>query len=394
MEANQVNEMLRERASLKFSIIGVGNAGNQLLNVAYKHGYDTFAINSSRLDLDHAVTIKEIPSYIVGREARGAGKVRKKAVELFKDTGEELFTNIPYFSEMCDRSDVIVVSGATAGGTGSGICPPLIGLLKQMYPSKIIMYVGILPRLTDSVAAQENSIGCLTEIFDCNVPYILADLNFYSGVPNDQAYDKIQQYIIDCLNVLSGKYLHTSSYGMIDENDMRMVIQEPGYLSIYNLSKVTQDMLDKESMQSRMVNLIKRSPAVSIQFDKIIKNMAAIVNISEDLTDSSRAGDYDELSAAIGRPLAVYENYAVSQTTADGQMIIVLSGQTIPMNRIDKMIEIKRVAAETQKNQKRFESALSDAVSTSLTGDRSLPSGESLDSDTKAGIVAGFFNKN
>lgn len=393
MEATQVNEMLRERASLKFSIIGVGNAGNQLLNVAYKNGYDVFAINSSQMDLDHAVTIKEIPSYIVGREGRGAGKIRAKAVELFKDTGEELFTNVPYFGEMCDRSDVIVVSGATAGGTGSGICPPLIGLLKQMYPTKIIIYVGILPRLTDSVAAQENSIGCLTEIFSCEVPYILADLNYYTGVPNDQAYDKIQKYIVDCLNVLSGKYLHTSSYGMIDENDMRMVIQEPGYLSIYNLEKVTQDMLDKDSMQSMMVKLIKRSPAAPIQFDKIIKNMAAIVNISEDLTDSSRAGDYGELTTAIGRPLSVYENYAVSETTADGQMIIVLSGQTVPMNRIDKMIQIKNEAAENQKNQKKFESALNDAVASSLTGGRALPSSDTLDSDTKAGIVAGFFKK-
>ena len=385
-----VNEMLRERASLKISLIGVGNAGNQLLNKAQKAGYDVFAINSSEKDLNNAVTSDQLPSFVIGHEARGAGKVRSVAVNLFKETGNNLFTSIPYFTEMCERSDVIIVAGATAGGTGSGVCPPLINLLKNVYPTKIIIYIGIIPRLTDSVNAQENSIACLNEIFALKIPYILADLNYYTGVANDLAYDKIQNYIIDCLDTIAGKYLNMSSFGMIDENDMRMVIGEPGYMSLYFVNKVTQQMLDRESMQSMMIKQVKHNPAAEMQRDKIIKNMAAIFNVSEDITDSSRSGDYEELESVIGRPLSTYENYAITNGT-EGQMIIILSGQTDPMNRVDKMIQISKTALEQAKMRKDFTSAMQDAVNSSLTQNRNLPGLEDTSSDEKKATVADFF---
>ena len=352
MEIEKVNEMLETRAALHISLIGIGNAGNQLLNEAIKHNIEVFAINSSHADLNNSVVDKSIKSFIVGDEARGAGKNRALALSYLKANGKELMTNVPAFTSMCERSDVIIVASSTAGGTGSGISPAFISLLKHYYPSKIIMYCGILPRLTD-VKAQENSIRCLSEIDKQKVPYILADLEYYAGIPNDIAYRDIQLYIIDCINSIRGKYLNKSSYGMIDENDMRTVISEPGYLSIYNLNKVSQNQLDKESMQQMMIKQIKHSPAVEIMRDGIVHQMAAIINMPENMSDSSKASDYNELIGYIGRPLTIFENYAITQG-ATGQMVIILSGQTTPFNRISKMNEIVAEYTERANRQKNF----------------------------------------
>lgn len=392
MNMDNVEQMLRDRASLKVSIIGVGNAGNQFLNPAVKAGYDVFAINSSQKDLDNAITSKQTPSFIVGREGRGAGKIRSKAVELFKENGAELFSNTPYFKEMCERSDVIIVTGAAAGGTGSGICPSLITLLQRMYPDKIVIYFGILPRLTDSVNAQENTVACLREIFDLKIPYMLADLDYYQGVPNDIAYQQVQEFMLDCVNTLAGKYLKTSPFGMIDENDMRMIIKAPGYMSVYHLQKINQAMLDRESMQQKMIGLINRSPAAQIQRDKIIQNFGVIVDISADLGDSVRAGDYEELTKHVGRPLSTYENYVPDGNGTTGQMILILSGQTAPLNRVEQMIEISKEAADTQKNQKDFRNLMDDAVSGSITQNRSLPTRNGLSEAEKDSAISDFFN--
>ena len=352
MEVEKVNEMLETRAALQISLIGIGNAGNQLLNEAIKHNIEVFAINSSHADLNNSVVNKNIKSFIVGDEARGAGKNRALALSYLKANGKELMTNVPSFTSMCERSDVIIVASSTAGGTGSGISPAFISLLKRYYPTKIIIYCGILPRLTD-VKAQENSIRCLSEIDKQEVPYILADLEYYAGVPNDIAYREIQLYIIDCINSIRGKYLNKSSYGMIDENDMRTIISEPGYLSIYNLNKVSQTQLDKESMQQMMIKQIKQSPAVEIMRDGIVRQMAAIINMPDNMSDSSKASDYSELINYIGRPLTIFENYAITQG-ATGQMVIILSGQTTPYNRISKMNEIVAEYTERANRQKSF----------------------------------------
>ena len=84
MEIEKVNEMIKTRAALKICLIGIGNAGNQLLNEAIKNDIEVFAINSSHEDLDNSIVDKTIKSFIVGDEARGAAKNRKLAYEYFK----------------------------------------------------------------------------------------------------------------------------------------------------------------------------------------------------------------------------------------------------------------------------------------------------------------------
>lgn len=358
------SDVLEQRVALHCSLIGAGNAGNQLLNAAYPTDIEVFALNTSADDLNRNLVSDSIKSFIIGNEGRGAGKNRDTAKELFKYNGQELLTQVPAFTSMIERSDVVFVAGSTAGGTGSMICPILIKFMKQFYPGKIIIYIGITPRKSAAYQEQKNSHDCLQDVINLEVPYILADLDYYKDVPNDVAYTNIQNYILDCINIIRGKYLNKSPYGIIDENDMRTVISEPGYMSIYHLNNVSQAQLDKESMQAMMIKLIKHSPAVDIMRDGIVRQMAAIVNVPEDMTDSSRASNYDELQSYIGKPLAVFENYAVLPMAPHGQMIIILSGQTMPYTRLSQMAQVVKEQNEKYAKQKKFDinSLLADTV--------------------------------
>lgn len=395
ISSERANEMLADRVRLKISIIGIGNAGNQLLNEAIKReNIRVFAVNSSQKDLGNAVTNAEIPSFIIGHDAKGAGKSRESAAAFFQQNGAELATVVPAFSNMCDSSDVIIVAGSTAGGTGSGVAPQMIRLLQMMYNNKIIIYVGILPRITDAPKAQQNSIECLNEIQECKVPYLLADLDFYKGIPNNVAYQKIQQYLMDCIDIMGGRFLNHSQYGMIDENDMRVILSEPGYLSMYNLMDITQSQLEKESMQAQMVKLIKASPAVERTRNGIINQMGVVLNTPEEMSDITMSSDYTELTDYIGIPISIFENFA-NVTGATGQMILILSGQSSPIARINEMNERAKQATGLAQTDYDFKNMIEGfntkdhKTNIDLTGET-----QEKNEDAKRAAALSFFKKN
>lgn len=340
-------DTLSEKVRLAVSVIGVGNAGGQVANTL--HGkFPVFCINSSEKDLDNRVIKNAIPAFIIGDEARGAGKSRDVAKILLKKNGRKLF-EAKGFVEMVENSDVVFVVGAMAGGTGSGIAPTLMDMLAQMYPKKIFIYYGITPKMNDSWQALVNTAQCSDEIIAQGATYMLADLDYYRSVPNEKAYADIAKHIEESITVLSGEYLHYSSAGMIDENDMRVIISEPGYMAVYSLDQLNQADIDAKSMQQRMIDRVKSSPAVEITRDGAIRQMGMIVNCPEDMTESAKAGDYSEITKYLGRPYSVFENYALNNGVY-AQFNMILSGMSDPSGKLGAIKHI--IDAEKPKERK------------------------------------------
>lgn len=325
-------DTLEDRVKLRIGVIGIGNAGSQIVGSAYAAGFSVFVLNSSLKDLSDTVVNENIPSFIVGDEARGAGKNRQKAKELFRSNGKTLFA-AKRFDYLVESSDIIFVCASTAGGTGSGIAPDLIAILAQMYPNKIVIFYGIIPKLSDSIIAQHNTVQCMDEINKLKVPFMLGDLSHYEDVPNDVAYNQIGKHIVESISVISGKYLFDSNNGMIDENDMRVIVSEPGYMGVYMLNGVTPAQVDIKPIQKYMIDVIKKSPAAPIQRDDIVKELGVIVNCPDEMMEATKTGNYNDLTGYIGTPLAIFENYSVAKGS-HGQFIIIMSGMNLPYSRI------------------------------------------------------------
>ena len=225
---NNIVDALKEKVKLKCTVCGVGNAGSQFVDAAYKAGFrNVFCINSSSKDMDNDVLNADIPCFLVGSDGRGAGMNRNAAKELFKMNYRHLFEN-QKFVQYCEESDVIVIGTSCSGGTGSGISPIVVKAVKQMYPNKIVMFYGILPRLTSSDVELSNAMACVAEIEELNksglgIPYMLADLNYYEGISNEVAFVKVVEKMVTDIKVIAGDYLNYSKYRMIDENDMKVI---------------------------------------------------------------------------------------------------------------------------------------------------------------------------
>ena len=211
MSENQIVDTLRDKVKLKVAVIGTGNAGNQLVEAAYKAGFENvFAVNSSSRDMDNDVLNANINCFLIGNNARGAGMNRNAAKDLFKMNFRQLFDNMK-FKQICDESDVIIIGTSCSGGTGSGVSPIIVKALKQLYPTKTIIFYGILPRLSASDVELSNAAACVSEIEDLNkgdtnlgIPYMLADLNYYEGISNEVAFVKVIEKTVNDIQVIAG----------------------------------------------------------------------------------------------------------------------------------------------------------------------------------------------
>ena len=155
---------------------------------------------------------------------------------LLKSRGKEgiqdLFTN-EHFAACVTPADIVVVVFSTGGGTGSGIGPMVASLISKAYPHKVVIPYGILPKDSESITAQVNTIACVDDIVALNTPYMLADLNYYGDMPQEKAFKAIADYMVEVMNVIRGDYLKMTSNGMADERDVLTVIAEPGYMTVH-----------------------------------------------------------------------------------------------------------------------------------------------------------------
>lgn len=375
-----MKDKLEKDVRLNVFVIGVGNAGNQTIVYGHKEGMNVFAVNSSIKDLSDEIVDQTIPSFIVGSEARGSGKNVKKGVQLFKENGRELFS-IPSFMDSCQAADVIVVVSATGGGTGPSVSPEICRVLKRIFQKKIIIYHGITPKNTDSNIAFSNTTYCLNEIKQLDIPYMLTDLNYFCDDANDEAFIKADKHVIECIKAISGMYLTMSSSQMIDENDLKSVISEPGYMTVYPVNNITSNRLEKESMQSMVIDKIRKGPAVMIQKDGISMQMAVMINCPDDMKEITRSGNYQEIFDFIGhKPKnGIYENYGVTNGT-DGQIVVILSGLTYPINRVQYYVDIVKEQNEFLSKKKDIDTSEDAALVQSLVNN----SDSFLSSDTSA----------
>lgn len=336
-----MEKMKDASVKLKLSVIGVGNAGCQAVQLAKQYGHNVFAINSSEKDLADNIIDKSINAILIGNR-RGAGKNRTTAKEFLKFELKNLFGNED-FLEIVEPADVVVVVGSTAGGTGSGIGPLLTNRIQVTYPGKICIFFGVIPKHAESAQAQFNALECVNEASheSLKMPYILADLNKFEEEANDVAYRKMSEYIVDCLNILRGDLLVESPYGMIDESDLLTILAEPGYMSIYHLKDITQKKLESATTQSMLISSIKNSPATMIQKDGIVHKMGVMINTPEQVNDPCKSGNFSELQEFVGFPLDTFLNYAVADTPK-GEIALIMSGLSKPIDRLSECTAIAK----------------------------------------------------
>ncbi len=379
---------------LRIACIGVGNAGNQLISKAYKAGFTDylFAINTSAKDLADEIVDQHIPSFIAGREGRGAGKNRDKAKQLFKENGNDMFSK-EQFLRIVNECDVIVVAFALGGGTGSYIGPALAGIFSKMMreSKKFVIAYGVSPKLCDSPQSHYNSLCAVSELQNIDIPILIDDLSELESLPFDQAYDQVAKNFIEYLRTINGVYSLHSGNGMMDENDMIVAISTPGYQSHYHLSKVTSEMVEEKTLQGYLIDQMKSSPCMNIQKDGRVECMGVITNYPSVMIEKSKTGDYSEIQSYTGKAKKVFENFGEDGSTSTASMHIILSGMTLPWDKLKRSEEIVR---EYEKRKPAVEVNVADLLGELNMDDSAskVRGGDGINKEIAKNVLSDFFN--
>jgi len=348
---------------LKVGVIGLGNAGNQVAELAFKsRQIPAIAINSSEKDL---MNISAIDKILIG-DQKGAGKDRTEAKKFMKNHITALMKQEKLIKFIEDLEVIFVVS-SIGGGTGSGMSPVFTEILTKAFPSKRIVLVEIYPALSESIAAQQNAIDYLKEVRDFlpNITFMAYDNHRFSNLPTDKMMQAVNAEIVEDIAVLRGDYQIPTPFSSIDEKDALRLIETPGRLCIAKAYDLKEKDLDDKSIEEILVNDLKNvSSTVELQRDKIVKRIGLISNLNKTLHEKLNT-KLETLKSFVGEPVEGFEHIFInSSDDMQNRVISILSGLTIPDDRVQKMLQ--RIQEATEAITKVQESSILDNINTDL----------------------------
>lgn len=376
---------------LDVAVVGIGNAGSQVAALAASRlKVPVLAINSSEKDLQ---TIPDnIPHFLMGDE-KGAGKERQVAKEFLKSSIMDLLSN-PSLADIFSTEYVFVVS-STGGGTGSGTAIILADVVRELYKNTKVILIGILPTLKEALSTQVNTIEYMKELYETlgDMTYMIYDNEKMAKLPSTVMMQKINQSIVDDIDVIRGTYQHPTQYSSIDEKDAGNIITTPGRMVIVSLRNLKEKDIDEVTLEDLLIEQFKVNSHCEIQRDKIVKRTGVISLLSERLNERFDT-HLVEVQKFIGTPVEEFEHVVIN---ADRQLencvFLVAAGLTQINDRIrrinDRIEEINE-----QQNQREDDSELTGIDVHGLNAKIDRRKREVVDDDEEAEIdIKSIFGK-
>lgn len=360
---------------LNVGILGVGNAGNQVVAHAFtqKKSISVFALNCSESDLK---TIPDgIPKALVG-DGKGAGKNRDESKKFLASDVMDLINN-DTMKEFITSLDIVFIVSSTGGGTGSGISLLLSQIIKKVYPTVFVITVGIISSIKEALSTHANSLEYLTELYDNteSQTYMLYDNEKYSKIPSNQMMEKINAQIVEDIVTLSGYYNFNTKYASIDDKDLMNLIKTPGRLVVLSLVNFKEKDLDDTTVEELLLKNLKTSGTVDLQKDRIVNRIGVIANINSFVSekfDTSIPGLLD----TVGSPIESFEHLYINEDRKlPNNVFVILTGCTKINDRIIKINDRIEEIMEKQ-NQTEDDDVLKQFNGTELNAKRVYQSNE------------------
>lgn len=347
---------------LNVALIGIGNCGNQIAALAKKDaGIDVICINTSENDLATLpAELKEV-SFLVG-DSEGSGKNRAGAKKFLKEHITKLVSD-EKFKDIIMSKDVIFIASSTGGGTGSGMAPIMSSIIRQAFRNddgseKPVILIGVLPRLSEGLSTQVNSMDYLRELFDVleNPTYMLYDNNNFSKESSYVVLQKVNQEIVTDIKILQCLYNLPTPFDSIDERDMKTILYTPGLISIAGIFGIKEKDLDEETLEDLIIDKMKSNAHTELQRDGIVSRTGLITNLSEKL-NATFDTHLNKVRDFIGEPVEEFLHIAVN-TDRDmpNNIAFVATGLSKPVDRMDKIRdridEINKKQEEQERNKR------------------------------------------
>ena len=346
---------------LEVGIIGIGNTGNQVASLAKeKLGIPVLAINSSEKDLE--TVPNNIPKKLITDKdglSSGAGKDRQLAKTYLKDSITNLLKD-QEIMELISPLDVVFIVSSTGGGTGSGTAPLLANIIEARFVDTKVIMVGVLPVNSEALSAHVNTLEYLNELYKVmeNQTYMLYDNDKCAGLPSYKLLDKVNNEIVEDINVLRCNYNYTTKLDSIDDRDAKRLISFAGRIVVSRVEDFKEKDTDNMTIEDMLIDNIKKNCHVEAQRDKKIMASGIITNLSQTLTEEFD-NNIPKVRDFMGDPIHAFNHiYVNDDRKMPNNVYLIMSGLS-PVN--DRINIISDRIDEIEERQKTLES--DDALS-------------------------------
>lgn len=340
-------------------IVGVGAAGGNIADIATEKGIKSVAINYSHQDLE---SLSNVEDKLALNGSEGVGKDRDSAIRLMENNWESA---VKFVKEQMSAPsiEVIIVTFSTGGGSGSGVSPLLIDMLRNEMTDKAIVAAPILPDLSEVIVNQLNTLSVFEELENMDVCILPIDnekvKQKYKTTSKSKLYEKTNAEFIKLLIKILSYTGKTSKNGIIDSKDLLQLFNTPGISLISesiigDISKITvSDKGFTEKIQEGWEN----SMFADLEYDQILR-ASVIFDGQESLMQYL---NYDQIFERFNNlPIDLFEgNYGNSKLCRVISILSGLSWITTRLQKINQEIERKQEGVELatsnkNKTQNRF----------------------------------------
>lgn len=317
---------------LKIQLIGVGQGANNASIYAIEKGVvkreDVLLINT---------TLKDIPADYRERSIKfgdydGMGKQRELGKEVVLQSIEDGTADILNNFIKSD-TDIVVVAGTTAGGTGSGMTLTLASYIEEVLNKKVIC-VAFTGSHNDSRGLL-NTVGFFKDIPEDLTIMVISNEKFVKEANGNlmKIHKLANESFVQKLNIISGKTIVDSSYNM-DDSDLFKSISLPGLLTA-EFTVLDRNMKNIEQYNKAISDMLSESKSIDVK-NPNSKRISVIFNVDES-TQENIDFNHTILKEKLGDAPEIYNHI---QYESDVEFInVIASGMRLPLEEVKDIYE-------------------------------------------------------
>lgn len=253
----EVEEM---NVSIRLGVIGVGQAGSRIAQEFGKLGYHSYAINTSKQDLEYI----DIPSHkklLLEGSLGGTGKDLDLGRDIFAANADILSS---FVEDVVAGNDMLYLALSGGGGTGSSSVDTMVDIMYSTGAPVGVIY--ILPKDTDDAQAKKNSLETLSRLARMSSENIISNLIVVDNAKIEQIYAELSQAefweaannaIVEPLHIFNHLTATASRHTSLDPSDFAKIIS-CGDCSIYGVIEV-EDYMEETALAEAVIDSLNQS---------------------------------------------------------------------------------------------------------------------------------------
>jgi cell division GTPase FtsZ len=353
----------QKEVSIRFGVVGSGQAGSRLAEALYKLSYPAVVINTARQDLadiDVPETNKLLLEYGLGGAAKDLS-IGHAAAEAFSDDIKDTLRK-----HLRDQ-EIILFCTSLGGGSGAGSSEVIVDILVQTLEVPVVVLT-VLPQASDDTQVKHNALQTLSKFAKMVQGKKIANLivadnakieSVFSDVSPFNFFKVSNQAIVNPIDVFNTLSTYTSAVKPLDSNEFAKLFLDGQGLTVYGTMKVSNYEDEMAIAQSLIENL--GGNLLASGFDTKQARYAGFMLVApsavwEKIPSSSLHYANSLIDEACANPRGIFRGiYAVENGEDCITVYSMFSGLGLPTDRVEQLKnETKeRMAAADKKDNDR-----------------------------------------